>query len=78
LDVDSANIVAGVCDSKGKSMMECFVKTDSIFRAGKAVETAALLETVEKSFKGRGSSLSDFSTSSHSFGGWVSFPGKNQ
>ncbi len=42
MDVDSANIVAGVCDSKGKSMMECFVKTDSIFRAGKAVETAAL------------------------------------
>ncbi|MEK6289449.1 MAG: transposase [Acidobacteriota bacterium] len=30
LDVDSANIVAGVYDSKGKSMMECFVKTNSI------------------------------------------------
>jgi len=29
LDVDSANIVAGVFDSKGKSMMECFVKTNS-------------------------------------------------
>ncbi|MEK6408422.1 MAG: hypothetical protein AABN34_15960 [Acidobacteriota bacterium] len=29
LDVDSANIVAGVYDSKGKSMMECFVKTNS-------------------------------------------------
>ena len=29
LDVDSANIVAGVFDSKGKSIMECFVKTNS-------------------------------------------------
>jgi hypothetical protein len=29
LDVDSADIVAGVFDSKGNSMMECFVKTDS-------------------------------------------------
>jgi len=28
LDVDSANIVAGVFDSKGKSMMECCVKTN--------------------------------------------------
>src|SRR2546423_305200 len=37
-----------------------------IFRAGKAVETAALWKTVEKSSKGRRSSLSDFSTSFHS------------
>lgn len=28
LDVDSANIVAGVFDSKGKSMMECCIKTN--------------------------------------------------
>src|SRR3979411_889997 len=29
LDVDSTNIVAGVFDSKGKSIMECFIKTNS-------------------------------------------------
>lgn len=29
LDVDSTNIVAGVFDSNGKSIMECFIKTNS-------------------------------------------------